>query len=141
MTTIEKGQELTYEIIKYKENIFDRNLKTTLGKKEGLLKELQKHFLPFKDQIIYMDVHVDRHHYVDEDEIWVEERHTLEISLDRITPELLAELERVMGSKWELRTNRHGVMLMKFDLVGGNLTIVDEDSSKMIEPHTKRGDI
>ena len=117
---------VTWELRHYKEEIRGQDLKTRLGKRASLLKELQKHFCYYHDDIINFDIHVDQHHYVNDEEIWVESKHTLEISLSSITANLLAEIERILGEHWELQTDRYGIMRMKFNLSEGNLTVCED---------------
>jgi len=118
---------LTWELRHYKEEILSKDLKNTLGKTENLMTELQRHFFPrFEDQIIYFDIHEDKHQYVDEEEIWVETKYTLEIHLDSISPLFLMELERVFGNAWTIQSARGAGMVMKFDLTNGNVTKCDE---------------
>ena len=97
---------------------------------EPLLQQIQNHFSKFQENIIYFDIHENKHNYIDEDEIWTESEYTLEITLTSITPSLLAELERVFGETWELQSTREGCMRMEFDLIGGNLTRFKEEEVK-----------
>lgn len=120
---------ITYELRQYKKEIKEQKF-TTLKNTESLLHQIQTHFSKFEENIIYFDIHENKHNYVDEEEIWTESEYTLEITLDSMTPSLLAELERVFGETWELQSTRVGSMRMEFDLVGGNLTRFKEEEVK-----------
>lgn len=120
---------ITYELRQYKKEIKEQKFTTTTNT-ESLLQQIQTHFSKFKENIIYFDIHENKHNYIDEEEIWTESEYTLEITLDSITPPLLAELERVFGETWELQSTRDGSMRMTFDLIGGNLTRFKEEEVK-----------
>lgn len=117
---------ITYELRQYKKEIKEQKF-TTPKNTESLLQQMQTHFSKFEENIIYFDIHENKHNYVDEEEIWTESEYTLEITLDSMTPSLLAELERVFGETWELQSTRDGSMRMKFVLIGGNLTRFKEE--------------
>lgn len=117
---------ITYELRQYKKEIKEQKFTTTTNT-EPLLHQIQTHFSKFEENIIYFDIHENKHNYIDEEEIWTESEYTLEITIVSITPSLLAELERVFGETWELQSTREGSMRMKFDLIGGNLTRFKEE--------------
>ena len=121
---------ITYELREYKKGIIKEQKSTTTTNTEPLLQQIQNHFSKFKENIIYFDIHENKHNYIDEDEIWTESEYTLEITLDSMNHSLLAELERVFGETWELQSTRVGSMRIEFDLVGGNLTQFKEEVTR-----------
>jgi len=117
---------ITWTLNQYKKEIGEQDIQTTRKITQALLKEIQKHFSNFQDNIIYFDIHEDNHHYVDEDELWMESEYTIEITMDSMTPSLLAEIERVFGEVWELQSTHDGIMRLKFDLNWGRVVKIND---------------
>ena len=124
-----KQKKIQKEIEQYHSNLYNTTLDQLLHNKKRLIHTLREYFEDvWEEYMIYLDIHTDTYHYIDDDdEVWVESTHTLELHINYITPSFLRLVEGI-SKHWTCKGDEHKTMVIYIPLhEGKNITYVGEE--------------